>query len=186
MSTKRQDIEKAAVRLFAERGFHGASVPEIARVAGVGPGTIYRHFESKEVLVNTLYQHWKVQVGSEVYANLPMSGSWRARFAALWQALFRFDREHPHVIDFIDLQYHSDYLDAQSREVEAQSATILFGLVGMAQAEEVFVDLPPPAVIALVYSSFLGLVRAEREGYLPLTPELIEATEERVWAMIRR
>lgn len=185
-ASKRTDIERAALALFAEKGFHGTSMPELAKAAGVGPGTIYRHFESKEALVNAMYQHWKSKMASDVYANLPMDVPWRQRFRALWRALFAFNDEHPGAIDFLDLQFHSDYLDDDSRALEAQSAGILFAMVAMAQAEQIFADLPPPVLVGLVYSAFLGLVRAEHEGYLALDDDLIDAVEERVWAMIRR
>ena len=185
-ASKREDIERAALALFAERGFHGTSMPELAKAAGVGPGTIYRHFENKDALVNAMYQHWKTKMAAEVYANLPMDVPWRERFRGLWQALFQFNADYPGAIDFLDLQFHSDYLDASSRALEQQSASILFAMIAMAQAEQIVVELPPPAVVALVYSAFLGLVRGEREGYLTLNDELLAATEERVWAMIRR
>lgn len=185
-STKREDIERAALALFADKGFHGTSMPELARAASVGPGTIYRHFDSKEALVNALYQHWKSKMMNDVYANLPHDVPWRERFRALWRALFAFSAEHPGAVDFVDLHYHSDYLDETSKQIELASATALFALVGMAQAEQILADLPPPALIAMVYGSFLGLLRAEREGYLELTDAVIGDAEERVWAMIRR
>ena len=53
---KREAIMAAALELFVERGFYGTAVPEIAERAGVGAGTIYRYFESKEALVNALYR----------------------------------------------------------------------------------------------------------------------------------
>jgi AcrR family transcriptional regulator len=43
----------AAAKVFAERGFEG-SVHEVAREAGVAVGTIYRHFESKDALIDEL------------------------------------------------------------------------------------------------------------------------------------
>ena len=48
MGDKREAVLGAALELFVERGFHGTTVPEIAERAGVGAGTIYRHFASKE------------------------------------------------------------------------------------------------------------------------------------------
>src|SRR5437868_7447842 len=45
---KRARILDAAVRVFAERGFFGATVAEIARAAGVADGTIYLYFKSKD------------------------------------------------------------------------------------------------------------------------------------------
>lgn len=40
----------AARRLFALRGFHGASIGEIAREAGCSEPIVYRHFDSKQAL----------------------------------------------------------------------------------------------------------------------------------------
>lgn len=184
--SKRDDILNAALRLFAGRGFYGTTMPELAREAGVGAGTIYRHFDSKETLVNTLYQHWKSRITQEVYADLPAELPWRSRFTLLWTRLMTFARTHPDAMAFVDLHHHSDYLDDQSKLVEQLSAATLFGLVLEGQAAEVLVDLPAPVLIAMVYSAFLGVIRAQQAGYTELTDDLIRATEERAWAMIRR
>ncbi len=43
--------------MFAEKGFHRATVKEIARVAGIADGTIYTYFASKtEVLLGILHR----------------------------------------------------------------------------------------------------------------------------------
>jgi AcrR family transcriptional regulator len=47
---KRQAILEQAIRTFAELGFRGTDVQVIADRAGVGKGTIYRYFHSKEDL----------------------------------------------------------------------------------------------------------------------------------------
>lgn len=44
------EIIKAAIRVFSEHGFDGAKMEYIAKEAGVGKGTIYEYFESKERL----------------------------------------------------------------------------------------------------------------------------------------
>jgi len=49
----RQQLLTAAVLVFNEQGLD-ASVTEIARVAGVGVGTLYRRFPTKEALVDAL------------------------------------------------------------------------------------------------------------------------------------
>jgi AcrR family transcriptional regulator len=49
----RQRLLEAASRVFAEQGL-GASVEEVARMAGVGMGTLYRRFPTKEALVTEL------------------------------------------------------------------------------------------------------------------------------------
>jgi AcrR family transcriptional regulator len=47
---RRQEILEAALDLFAERGYHGSSIDDIARGAGVSKALIYEHFASKEEL----------------------------------------------------------------------------------------------------------------------------------------
>jgi AcrR family transcriptional regulator len=54
---KREAILAAALELFAERGFHGTAVPLVADKAGVGAGTLYRHFPTREALILAVYQH---------------------------------------------------------------------------------------------------------------------------------
>ncbi|MBL4852852.1 MAG: TetR/AcrR family transcriptional regulator [Robiginitomaculum sp.] len=51
----RDKILKAAYALFEEQGYDGTSYGEIARRAGVGYGTIYFHFRTKE---NLLLEHY--------------------------------------------------------------------------------------------------------------------------------
>lgn len=45
---KRQDILNSAMELFREKGFHNTRMEEIALKAGVGKGTLYEYFTSKQ------------------------------------------------------------------------------------------------------------------------------------------
>lgn len=59
--SNRAAILRAAATVFSERG-RAVDVREVARCAGVGMGTLYRHFPSKNALIDTLvdesYAHW--------------------------------------------------------------------------------------------------------------------------------
>lgn len=50
----RAKIRAAAIELFADQGFHGASVAQIGARAGVQPGALYHHIGSKEELLAQL------------------------------------------------------------------------------------------------------------------------------------
>src|SRR5690606_37833343 len=50
----RQRLLAAAKRLFAAQGVDATSMHEIARTAGVGQGTLYRHFADKAELCHAL------------------------------------------------------------------------------------------------------------------------------------
>src|SRR5215472_18261659 len=54
-ATTRERILASASRLFAEKGFDGASMPAIAKASGITAGAIYKHFEGKgELLLEVL------------------------------------------------------------------------------------------------------------------------------------
>src|SRR6185312_3017276 len=59
---KRRRILDAALTTFAERGYHGTAVPEVAQAAKVSTGTLYHYFDSKEVLVNEVYRDAKTRL----------------------------------------------------------------------------------------------------------------------------
>jgi AcrR family transcriptional regulator len=55
IAARRIQILDAATKVFAEKGFHRATIKDIARVAGIADGTIYTYFASKtDVLLGIL------------------------------------------------------------------------------------------------------------------------------------
>ena len=60
-----QDILKAAIDLFSQKGLHGTSLRDIEKASGVSKGLILHHFETKENLyaavqdsLNQAYVSW--------------------------------------------------------------------------------------------------------------------------------
>src|SRR4029079_3886187 len=53
-SAKRRQILEGARKVFLAQGFDGASMGEIAKIAGVSKGTLYVYFDSKESLFEAL------------------------------------------------------------------------------------------------------------------------------------
>src|SRR3954463_4732734 len=53
---KRDAILRAAIDVFAERGFFNAQVADVARVAGVAAGTVYLYFRSKDDLLVSIFE----------------------------------------------------------------------------------------------------------------------------------
>jgi len=51
MTTRRAELTRAAARLFAERGYHGTSIGDLARALGVQKGSLYAHIDSKQDLL---------------------------------------------------------------------------------------------------------------------------------------
>ena len=51
MSARRSELTRAAARLFAERGYHGTSIGDLADALGVQKGSVYAHIRSKQDLL---------------------------------------------------------------------------------------------------------------------------------------
>jgi len=57
----RERLIEAAREVFREQGYD-ASLDEVAKRAGVGAGTLYRHFPSRDVLMDAIMQSWVQRV----------------------------------------------------------------------------------------------------------------------------
>jgi AcrR family transcriptional regulator len=55
---RREDILKASLHLFAEKGFHGTSMRDIARAADITEGLIYHYFASKRDLFRAIIEEY--------------------------------------------------------------------------------------------------------------------------------
>lgn len=71
LTPKMQDILKASLELFSEKGYSNTSTKDIAQSAKVAEGTIFKHFGSKEnllyatlipLLKHTMAQEWEAQL----------------------------------------------------------------------------------------------------------------------------
>jgi AcrR family transcriptional regulator len=51
VGTRRNELTRQAARLFAEKGYHGTSVGDLAEAMGVQKGSLYAHIESKADLL---------------------------------------------------------------------------------------------------------------------------------------
>jgi AcrR family transcriptional regulator len=51
MATRRDELTRQAARLFAERGYHGTSIGDLAEALGVQKGSLYAHIKSKQDLL---------------------------------------------------------------------------------------------------------------------------------------
>ena len=63
---KRLDIARAAMVVFSKKGFDGTSMSLVADTAGVGKGTLYEYFPSKDELISTSIRLWMEQMIADV------------------------------------------------------------------------------------------------------------------------
>lgn len=120
----RRRILEAALGLFAETGFAGASIRDIATAAGVRSATLYAHYDSKELILADL-----VLIGHEDHhARLSaVSG-----LEALVREHVRWHAEHPRLALVVNAELHalSPQLAAASLAIRDASTQLLIDATG--------------------------------------------------------
>jgi len=92
--TRRRLLE-ASERVFAEVGYHEASIVKITEAAGVGQGTFYLYFESKKAIFDEVVLDLNSRV-RHAMTEAAAGGATRAESELLgFGAFFRFTAEHP-------------------------------------------------------------------------------------------
>ena len=79
----REKVLAAARAVFAEQGID-AQMDDVARRADVGVGTVYRHFPTKEALINALTDELFDVIAAHAREMLELDDPWEAFLGAMW------------------------------------------------------------------------------------------------------
>lgn len=147
-------IEDAAARLFAERGYAGTRLDDVAAAARVTKPMLYRHFDSKQALYLGLLERHRRRLGDHLRVP-PPGASLEARLAAIYEAWFANFEVDPHTwkMLFVDTTGDAE-IQAYRRDVQASARAVIAGFLA---AET---ELPPTQVeptAELVRSGMAGL-----------------------------
>ena len=112
----RDRLVRAALELFTSQGYHGTTTPEIARKAGVAEGTIYRHFDSKEHLLNEIYRAG-LRLFATVLRTPASSAELRERLEQVATSWRDIAARNPAVVRLVFVSRFTPLLDQKSREL---------------------------------------------------------------------
>jgi len=128
-----QRLIRAALELFSSRGYHDTTTAQIAKKAGVAEGTIYRHFPSKQQLLNELYRaalRWATKTVDDAAGATP-----RDRLALVAQGLIEGAVRDPAVVKLGLLERHDTVLDDESRRTAREFRMGLERVIAQGKAE---------------------------------------------------
>jgi AcrR family transcriptional regulator len=147
----------AALAAFAEHGADDASLEEIARRAGVGIGTLYRHFPTRQALLEAVYRD-QVEALRARADELRESDSPAEALAAWLRALVAFSStKHSLTTALLEtLGKDSDLLSACSMVISGAADTLL---TRAQEAGVVRADADPRDLIRLVHAVNLATQR---------------------------
>jgi AcrR family transcriptional regulator len=94
-AARREVIAAAATEVFAERGYKGASIEQIARHSGVTPPVVYDHFASKQALYRELLERHFADLQQVWRRHFVSDDPPEQRIARSFDAWFAYMETHP-------------------------------------------------------------------------------------------
>jgi TetR/AcrR family fatty acid metabolism transcriptional regulator len=182
---KRRAILHAAVKVFAERGYHGCRIADVARSAGVAYGLVYHYFRNKEALLEKVFEEqWAIFIGA-IRAIREGPGGAAERLAAVCRFAVDVLRTAPAAVRVLLLEVARTpnvVRAGSTRQTFEQAARLVADIVREGQqAGEVRRDADPVVVAAALLGALELSLTAMVTGIVPSSTEAeVERAKQQV------
>jgi TetR/AcrR family fatty acid metabolism transcriptional regulator len=136
---KLKRIIEAGEALFVEKGFHRATVREIAKLAGVGVGTIYEYYPDKEALLLAIPDYEAKELLEGIREHLQgIQGAFNKLRKFTWFTLHYYEA-NPSFVLFIYLimKPHRGWTNSPGYQMVREYSNVFTEILKEGQAEEV-------------------------------------------------
>lgn len=164
MTEKQRRILDAAMEIFAEKGFSGASTSEIAKRAGVAEGTIFKHYKTKKDLLIGIVapMFFRIVAPSLLEEVLEIVRAPHATFEEKMRALFmnrlQFVRSHQRVLRIAvqEIPFHEEVRDLAKQTLSARLLPDVFAAVEEYQARGQVRAGDPASIVRIAVTAMAG------------------------------
>jgi len=178
-------ILAATLNLLADRGFHGFSIRDVAKEAGVATGTVYLYFDDREDLIKKLHGQIIETVGREVFFAADKSFSLYQQFHHMCRNFWNLFKQQPAII-LSKGQF--DHLPAdllRSRHEEAKVVLEpLFTFFLRGREQRALKDLPDEILFPLAFEPYFEIARKSLQGFVVVDDEMLERIIRASWDSI--
>ncbi len=172
---KRRLILGAAVRVFAEKGYHAARVGDIAEEAGVAYGLLYHYFNSKEDVLEAVFREtWGLMLAT-VRSVAETGEPAREQLRKVCAVILRAWKRTPDVVRVLVTEVtRSQHIKSDPEEIH-QAFDVLENIIRRGQADGEFrTDLDPRLAAWILYGALDEFLTGWVLGQLPDAEEDVE------------
>lgn len=182
---KYKAILDSTLFLVSTYGFHGASMAMIAEDAGIGAGTIYRYFKSKDDLIFTLMQEIQEKVIQAMLRGYDEAMPYRDRFELMWLNMTHYYIHHPDEFQYAEQHRHSGYMQHLVRVsgLRILSPVLRFFIEG--KKKKLIKDLPLYTIIAVSRGPIIEMAKLHIDHNQQLTENRIRQACRACWDALR-
>jgi AcrR family transcriptional regulator len=149
---RREQLLDAAMQVFAERGYEGARVEQIADAAQVSPGLLYRHFEGKQELYAEILQLANRELMQHLAQAAAPKRPSSERVREGLDAFFTFVEDHRHLWQML----MKDVLEPEIAEIREQVTTRSVMAVAALAAQDYDADSPREVELEMTAVMIVG------------------------------
>ncbi len=187
VADKRAAIMNAALRLFTRLGFHGAPTSKIARAAGIGTGTLFHYFSTKEELISQLYLEVKEDLKTAMVEGVGEEDTVRAKIRRLWFNALQWGLNNPDRFMFFAQFRNSPFITTLCKEEAKAHLQFMNAILEEGRKQEVLKNLPPELAADIASGMLLGVTHHLMEHPEKLGDEgYLEQVFDMFWDSIRR
>jgi AcrR family transcriptional regulator len=105
---RREEILRAAERVFATKGYHATGIADIAAILGIGHGTFYRYFKNKHDIATSVLEHVVARMAEPGLSEDPEAANdlatYRGQTERILSQMLQLAEEHPNLVRFFHEQ----------------------------------------------------------------------------------
>jgi len=158
---RREEIISVASDAFAKKGYHLTDLEVVADKIGVGKGTIYRYFPSKEKLFTAVMEHFMRKLSAEIIGvNIESIRNPVERLKVIIRTHMEFFEKNFQLIELF-IHYRSEYKDKFKPIYMKNYARCLSkaeALIRECVDQGLMKDIPPRAITNILMDIFDGMI----------------------------
>jgi TetR/AcrR family fatty acid metabolism transcriptional regulator len=181
---RKKQILKAAVEVFAERGYHGCRISDVADRAGVAYGLVYHYFGNKEALLDTIFQaNWAV-FGKALEDVASQDAPCQEKIRQIVEFLLNAFELHPLVVKVLVVEFGRNYRvgDALDSPEVARVFRALYSILEEARNNGELQEGLDPHALAII---LLGSMEAALSSFVLPAPGATGAPERQSFDAMR-
>lgn len=183
---KREEILKAALKLFVEFGFHATPTSKIAKEAGVANGTLFHYFKTKEELIIVLYIDIKTRLNKAIYSDLKTETPNQVLYKTMYVNTLNWSLNHKAEFYFVQQFLSSPFQNLVPIEEVAKQTKPHFDLFESGVQKKVLKSLPADLLYIMINSHIVGIHSYLSSNTFPETKQkkVISDSFDMLWDMI--
>lgn len=186
-SNKKEDIIRATIKLFYEKGLAATPMSAIAKEANVGMGTIYNYFPTKENLIQALFLYLKEKQAQYVLLEIEKhrDSSVKMKLMLVWNRIIDY---YVHYTEEAILLEQLTFLPNLDEAIQAQGREYfgeIFKIFAQGQQEEI---VKKGSLQQLAYFAKGGLANNIKyfiANSIEITPEIRQLILQCAWDAVR-